>query len=86
MFYLWDSVFSRDKRPLQDFLKSQSISLITYYDFVNCTEEFLLKIYDHFRGNKMEQNMEEGYSNPVRNNCYDLTVPILNERLDDIPF
>ena len=57
MFYLWDSVFSRDKRPLQDFLKSQSISLITYGDFVNYTEEFIFKIYDAFGGKEKEKEI-----------------------------
>ncbi|MGL4499679.1 MAG: restriction endonuclease [Planktothrix sp.] len=46
MFYLWDSVFSRDKRPLESALAEatgkKDIKLITYADFVACTEEFII--------------------------------------------
>ncbi len=54
MFYLWDSVFSRDKRPLEDFLKDEVSSLITYGDFVDCAEKFIFKIYRDFGGEKKE--------------------------------
>ena len=57
MFYLWDSVFSRDKLPLQDFLKNECTSLITYADFVDCTEIFIFNIYRNFGGNKKEEEI-----------------------------
>jgi 5-methylcytosine-specific restriction endonuclease McrBC GTP-binding regulatory subunit McrB len=41
MFYLWDSVFSKDKRPLEKHLET---NLITYADFAALSEEFLFKI------------------------------------------
>jgi 5-methylcytosine-specific restriction protein B len=44
MFYLWDSVFSRDKRPLEEALKKeigQEVKLITYADFIQYTEHLL---------------------------------------------
>jgi hypothetical protein len=41
MFYLWDSVFSKDRRPLEKLIGEQ---LITYGDFATLTNEFILKI------------------------------------------
>ena len=52
MFYLWDSVFTRDKRPLesilQEFTEDKNIKLITYADFISYTVE--LMEYFHKRG------------------------------------
>ncbi|WP_308255053.1 hypothetical protein [Geminocystis sp. GBBB08] len=47
MFYLWDSVFARDKRPLENFLsddKNSTVKLALYSDFLNLTEVFLDKV------------------------------------------
>jgi 5-methylcytosine-specific restriction protein B len=41
MFYLWDSVFAKDKRPLEELL---GVKLITYADFVNLYDVFIDKI------------------------------------------
>ncbi|WP_414621875.1 restriction endonuclease [Calothrix sp. CCY 0018] len=45
MFYLWDSVFGRDKKPLikliEDKLNKSNVKLITYADFLKYTEELL---------------------------------------------
>jgi len=41
MFYLWDSVFSKDKRPLEIKLDQK---LITYADFANLSFEFIDKL------------------------------------------
>ncbi|CAD5975293.1 Type-2 restriction enzyme BsuMI component YdiS [Planktothrix tepida] len=41
MFYLWDSVFARDKRPLEEFISKAvqtDVKLITYDDFVKYTK------------------------------------------------
>jgi len=48
MFYLWDSVFARDKRPLvQIFTESlNQINLTTYADFVRYAEEFIRHMHD----------------------------------------
>lgn len=49
MFYLWDSVFSRDKRPLEQFLSTPnqpSVKLTGYSDFIELTEEFMMKVYN----------------------------------------
>jgi len=50
MFYLWDSVFPRDRKPLAELLtkacgKSKSIELITFSDFVELAEDFVSSIY-----------------------------------------
>ena len=46
MFYLWDSVFSRDKKPLEIFLSdNDSIKLTQYSDFLGLTNEFAKKKY-----------------------------------------
>ena len=42
MFYLWDSVFAKDKKPLQELLGVDK--LITYADFANLYIEFIEKI------------------------------------------
>ncbi|MBL1203202.1 MAG: AAA domain-containing protein [Nostoc sp. GBBB01] len=50
MFYLWDSVFARDKKPLIQFLSDKlgkDIKLITYADFVEHTEQFIQHIHDN---------------------------------------
>ena len=46
MFYLWDSVFARDKRPLEQFLSTpdQTVKLTTYSDFIDFTGEFMIKV------------------------------------------
>lgn len=41
MFYLWDSVFAKDKRPLEELLGKK---LITYADFANLSYDFIAKI------------------------------------------
>ena len=45
MFYLWDSVFARDKRPLikliEDKLNKNNIKLVTYADFLGYSEDLL---------------------------------------------
>lgn len=44
MFYLWDSVFTRDKRPLEEFISKAvqtDVQLITYDDFVKYTKNIL---------------------------------------------
>lgn len=43
MFFLWDSVFSRDKKPLQELLYpvSQEMQLITFGDFAKEVDEFI---------------------------------------------
>jgi len=49
MFYLWDSVFARDKRPLEQFLSTpnkQPIKLTVYSDFLSLTKNFMEKVYD----------------------------------------
>lgn len=60
MFYLWDSVFSRDKRPLESVLAKvpgkENIKLITYADFVACTEDFMIQAHKH--GKKSYSNLE----------------------------
>ena len=47
MFYLWDSVFARDKKPLEKFLsnENESINLTQYSDFLALTVEFMDKVY-----------------------------------------
>lgn len=64
MFYLWDSVFARDKKPLitllEDKLKKKSVRLATYTEFLQFTEELLKYWYNHAPGIKEpEQDSEE---------------------------
>jgi 5-methylcytosine-specific restriction endonuclease McrBC GTP-binding regulatory subunit McrB len=45
MFYLWDSVFARDKRPIETFLLGTSQGNLTAYsDFLDRTQEFMMKV------------------------------------------
>ncbi|CAD5969765.1 hypothetical protein [Planktothrix agardhii] len=47
MFYLWDSVFARDKRPLEEIIseiEEANIKLITYDQFIMSTVNFLYYI------------------------------------------
>lgn len=44
MFYLWDSVFARNKKPLEDLLSKK---LVVYSDFLKSSEEFMKKIYEY---------------------------------------
>jgi hypothetical protein len=47
MFYLWDSVFARDKKPLENLLSNEgnSIKLTQYSDFLDLMDSFMEKIY-----------------------------------------
>lgn len=47
MFYLWDSVFTRDKKPLESLLstESKSIKLTQYSDFLGLIDDFMDKVY-----------------------------------------
>lgn len=47
MFYLWDSVFTRDKKPLESLLstESKSIKLTQYSDFLGLIDNFMDKVY-----------------------------------------
>ncbi|MDB9510393.1 restriction endonuclease [Kamptonema animale CS-326] len=48
MFYLWDSVFARDKKPLEDelsILTNKQIKLTSYLDFLDLMEEFMTTVY-----------------------------------------
>lgn len=56
MFYLWDSVFSKDKRPLEEFLE---VKLITYADFANLSNEFIFKIASDIEIFELEEDEEE---------------------------
>ncbi|MEP6516803.1 restriction endonuclease [Microcoleus vaginatus] len=46
MFYLWDSVFARDKRPLEQFLSTpnKQVKLTAYSDFLGLVEEFTQQV------------------------------------------
>ncbi|MFP5273203.1 AAA family ATPase [Coleofasciculus sp.] len=54
MFYLWDSAFARDKRPLVELFTKllNDINLTTYADFVRHAEEFIKNM--HERGSALE--------------------------------
>ena len=48
MFYLWDSVFARDKKPLEIFFTDDEnlpVKLVLYSDFLALTETFVNKVY-----------------------------------------
>ena len=46
MFYLWDSVFARDKRPIEEFLSDsdKAVKLTAYSDFLDLMQEFMRKV------------------------------------------
>lgn len=44
MFFLWDSVFNRDKKPLVELLKVTKDQLVTFGDFTKLHNEFIDKI------------------------------------------
>jgi len=44
MFFLWDSVFNRDKKPLVDLLKVKRDELVTFGDFTKLHNEFINNI------------------------------------------
>ncbi len=46
MFFLWDSVFNRDKKPLADILNVTRDQLVTFGDFTKLHNEFVKKIMD----------------------------------------
>ncbi|BAY86312.1 GTPase subunit of Type II restriction endonuclease [Calothrix parasitica NIES-267] len=59
MFYLWDSVFRRDKKPLikliEDKLNKNNVKLITYADFLKYTEELLKYWHDSVPDIKIQE-------------------------------
>ncbi len=71
MFYLWDSVFTRDKRPLESILqevtKDKNIKLITYADFISYTVELIEYFYkrggDIYSKQLQEDNKDIDWSN-----------------------
>ena len=44
MFFLWDSVFNRDKKPLVELLEIHKDELVTFGDFTKLRNEFVEKI------------------------------------------
>ncbi|WP_271251713.1 AAA family ATPase [Pseudanabaena sp. Chao 1811] len=48
MFYLWDSVFARDKKPLENLLSTENrpVKLTQYSDFLCLTDEFMDKVLE----------------------------------------
>lgn len=60
MFYLWDSVFARDKKPLVKFFTESlnDINLTTYADFVMYAEEFIKKMHDSVPALEYENDLD----------------------------
>lgn len=57
MFYLWDSVFARDKKPLVQFFENElgiQDNLVTYAEFVKDTEKFIERIHSKFNPSSSE--------------------------------
>lgn len=48
MFFLWDSVFNRDKKPLLELLEINKNELVTFGDFTHLHNEFVAKIKDKY--------------------------------------
>ena len=44
MFFVWDSVFTREKVPLLSLLGTEKENLVTFGDFIDYTDDFLLAI------------------------------------------
>ena len=47
MFFLWDSVFHRDKKPLVKLLKIDKEKLVTFGAFTKLHNEFVDKIMSY---------------------------------------
>jgi 5-methylcytosine-specific restriction protein B len=47
MFFLWDNVFARDKKPLEDLLFEGSRELVTFGDFAKEVDLFVAKIKNY---------------------------------------
>ena len=47
MFFLWDSVFNRDKKPLVDLLGVKREQLVTFGDFIQLHNDFIAAIRNH---------------------------------------
>ena len=47
MFFLWDSVFQRDKSPLAELLEVEKESLVTFGDFTGQYGDFIKKTNDY---------------------------------------
>lgn len=47
MFFIWDSVFSRDKQPLCELLQVQLNDLVTFGDFSDRVEQFILAVNNY---------------------------------------
>jgi 5-methylcytosine-specific restriction endonuclease McrBC GTP-binding regulatory subunit McrB len=60
MFYLWDSVFTRDKKPLESLLSigDKPIKLTQYSDFLSLIDEFMEKIYELGSKNHYDDDYE----------------------------
>jgi 5-methylcytosine-specific restriction protein B len=68
MFYLWDNVFARDKKPLEDLLnkkvENEKVKLVTFDDFCHHSNRFL----NIFKPIQMDsQPKYEEYANPDAN-------------------
>lgn len=50
MFYLWDSVFARDKKPLENLLSTEDkkVKLTQYSDFLELTDMFMNKMLEFY--------------------------------------
>ncbi len=44
MFFVWDSIFNRDKTPLQTLLKVEKNDLVTFGDFIKKHNEFVVNL------------------------------------------
>lgn len=48
MFFVWDSVFNRDKSPLKKLLNLDSNELVTFGDFIQYHHEFVFELMKYF--------------------------------------
>jgi hypothetical protein len=46
MFFIWDSVFNRDKKPLRELLGNDK-ELVTFGDFIKYHKEFVEELLDY---------------------------------------
>jgi 5-methylcytosine-specific restriction enzyme B len=46
MFFVWDSIFNRDKKPLADFLGVKQDELVTFGDFTRLHNQFVEKLME----------------------------------------
>ena len=87
IFYLWDSVFSRNKRPLEEaiFDADSDMRLNLYSDFLSMSEKFIDEIYGLGKIRYLEDSTPIPPA-PQTSTTHMPPLPQTSKDYDDIPF